>query len=76
MIGICDINSFYASAESVFRPDLKGKPVVILSNNDGCCIARNKEAKRLNIPMGEPFFKIKNRFKPDEIHIFSSNYAL
>lgn len=76
MIGICDINSFYASTESVFRPDLKGKPVVILSNNDGCCIARNKEAKHLNISMGEPFFKIKNRFKPDEIHIFSSNYAL
>ncbi|MGO3285954.1 MAG: Y-family DNA polymerase, partial [Mesonia sp.] len=62
MIGIVDCNSFYASCEQVFRPDLKGKPVVVLSNNDGCVIAANKEAKALTqIPMFEPVFKIKDQ---------------
>jgi DNA polymerase V len=57
--GLVDCNSFYASCEQVFRPDLRGKPVVVLSNNDGCIIARSAEAKKLGIPMGEAFFKVK-----------------
>ena len=60
MIALVDCNSFYASCELVFRPDLAGRPVVVLSNNDGCIIAANKEAKALtNIPMFEPVLKIK-----------------
>ena len=54
MFALCDVNSFYASCETVFRPDLWGKPVVVLSNNDGCVIARSAEAKALGVKMGEP----------------------
>ena len=62
MIAMVDCNSFYASCEQVFRPDLWGKPVVVLSNNDGCIIAANREAKSLaHIPMFEPVFKIKEQ---------------
>ena len=75
MFGLIDVNSFYASAEKVFRPDLKNAPVAILSNNDGCVIARSKEAKKY-VKMGDPWFKIKNQHFPEKIHIFSSNYAL
>ncbi|EBW6088055.1 DNA polymerase V subunit UmuC, partial [Salmonella enterica subsp. enterica serovar Enteritidis] len=57
MFALVDVNSFYASCETVFRPDLKGRPVVVLSNNDGCVIARSAEAKEIGITMGEPFFK-------------------
>jgi len=57
MFGLIDVNSFYASAEKVFRPDLKNAPVAILSNNDGCVIARSKEAKKY-VKMGDPWFKI------------------
>ncbi len=76
MFALADVNSFYASCETVFRPDLKGKPVVVLSNNDGCVIARSAEAKRLGIRMGEPFFKMRALFERNNIITFSSNYAL
>lgn len=76
MIALVDVNSFYASCEQVFRPDLKGKPVVVLSNNDGCTIAANKEAKGLGIPMWKPAFKNKALFAQHEVTVFSSNYAL
>ncbi len=77
MIGIIDCNSFYASCEQVFRPDLRGKPVVVLSNNDGCVIAANKEAKALaHIPMFEPVFKIKDQLLENNVSFFSSNYTL
>ena len=60
MIGLIDCNNFYVSCERVFNPKLNGKPVVVLSNNDGCVIARSEEAKQLGIAMGVPLFKIKN----------------
>ncbi len=77
MIAMVDCNSFYASCEQVFRPDLWGKPVVVLSNNDGCVIAANKEAKALaDIPMFEPVFKIKKHLVKNKVTFFSSNYTL
>ena len=77
MIALVDCNSFYASVEQVFRPDLQGKPVVVLSNNDGCIIAANKEAKALaHIPMFEPVFKIKDQLLANNVTFFSSNYTL
>jgi len=76
MFGLADVNSFYASCEALFRPDLRGRPVVVLSNNDGCVIARSAAAKKLGIKMGAPWFQIKNEGYPDKIHVFSSNYAL
>lgn len=77
MYGIVDCNSFYASCECAFRPDLKGKPIVVLSNNDGCVIARSREAKAFkDIPMGAPAFKYKELFKKYGVHVFSSNYVL
>ncbi|RAR75111.1 DNA polymerase V [Pantoea ananatis] len=76
MFALVDVNSFYASCERVFRPDLRGKPVVVLSNNDGCVIARSAEAKALQIPMGAPYFKLKNDFRRHNVQVFSSNYAL
>lgn len=72
-----DCNSFYASCEQLFRPDLWGKPVVVLSNNDGCVIAASKEAKQLtHIPMFEPVFKIKEQLIKNKVTFFSSNYTL
>ncbi|MFB1170476.1 Y-family DNA polymerase [Escherichia coli] len=76
MFALADVNNFYTSCETVFRPDLKGKPVVVVSNNDGCVISRSAEAKALGIMMGEPFFKLKNKTFPSAVHVFSSNYAL
>lgn len=76
MFALVDVNSFYASCETVFRPDLKGKPVIVLSNNDGCVIARSAEAKKLDICMGGPYFKIKDVLRRHNVHVFSSNYAL
>ncbi|SQI93630.1 Error-prone [Klebsiella oxytoca] len=76
MFALCDVNSFYASCETVFRPDLKGRPVVVLSNNDGCVIARSVEAKAAGITMGEPFFKQKDLFRRAGVVCFSSNYEL
>lgn len=75
MFALCDVNSFYASCETVFRPDLKGRPVVVLSNNDGCVIARSAEAKPF-VKMGEPYFKQKDMFLRHGIIAFSSNYEL
>lgn len=76
MFALADVNSFYASCEKVFRPDLRGKPVVVLSNNDGCVIARSKEAKLLGIKMGVPWFQLKSAQFPEKLHVFSSNYEL
>ena len=76
MYAIVDCNNFYASCQRIFRPELEGKPIVVLSNNDGCIIARSDEAKSLGVPMGAPEFKWKDFFKKQGIHVFSSNYAL
>ena len=77
MIALVDCNSFYASCEQVFRPDLQGKPVIVLSNNDGCVIAANKEAKALtDLPMFQPIFKIKKLLDENNVTYFSSNYTL
>lgn len=76
MFALVDCNNFYASCERVFRPDLIGKPVVVLSNNDGCVIARSSEAKACGIPMGAVAFMYRDAFEKHQIHVFSSNYAL
>ena len=76
MFALVDCNNFYASCERVFRPELNGKPIVVLSNNDGCVVARSNEAKELGIPMGAPAFKFKNEFIRNKINVFSSNYVL
>lgn len=76
MFALADVNSFYASCEKVFRPDLRSKPVVVLSNNDGCVIARSAEAKRLGIKMGVPWFQLKEMHFPEPVITFSSNYEL
>lgn len=76
VFALIDCNSFYTSCEKLFRPDLRHRPVVVLSNNDGCVVARSKEAKDLGIPMAVPFFKIKNLIKQHRVGFFSSNYAL
>lgn len=76
MFALIDCNNFYASCERLFRPDLREKPIVVLSNNDGCVIARSNESKALGIAMGEPFFKIKALCKQHQVHVFSSNYTL
>lgn len=76
MFALVDCNSFYCSCERVFQPQLEGQPVIVLSNNDGCTIARTDEAKSLGIQMGDPFFKIKNLCQKNKVHVFSSNYAL
>lgn len=75
-IALIDCNNFYASCERVFDPHLKNKPIVVLSNNDGCIIARSNEAKNLGIKMGEPYFKCKNLIKHENVKVFSSNYTL
>ena len=76
MIGLADCNNFYCSCERVFRPDLIGKPVVVLSNNDGCVIARSEEAKALGYKMGDPFYQVKEKLEAEGVTIFSSNYTL
>ncbi len=76
MIALADCNNFYASCERVFSPRLKNKPVVVLSNNDGCIIARSNESKALGIKMGEPVFKIREVIEKNNVHIFSTNFAL
>ena len=76
MFALVDCNNFYASCERVFNPILRQKPIAILSNNDGCVIARSDEAKALGLPMGAPAFKFKTFFKANNIQLFSSNYAL
>lgn len=76
MIGLADCNNFYCSCERVFRPALTGKPVVVLSNNDGCVIARSEEAKALGYKMGDPFYQVKEKLEAEGVAIFSSNYTL
>lgn len=76
VFALIDCNNFYASCERVFQPSLRSKPIVVLSNNDGCVVARSNEAKALGIPMGEPLFKIQDIVKQHDIKVFSSNYEL
>ena len=76
MYGIIDCDNCYVSCERVFRPDLNGKPVVVLSNNDGCIVARSSEAKKLGIKAGLPYFQLKEQFPNQKIAVFSSNYEL
>jgi len=76
MYALADCNNFFVSCERLFRPDLNGKPVIVLSNNDGCAVARSNEAKALGIKMGDPLFKIMHIVKRENVTVFSSNYAL
>ncbi|MGM1057256.1 MAG: Y-family DNA polymerase [Bacteroidota bacterium] len=76
MFALVDCNNFYASCERVFDPSLRNKPVVVLSNNDGCVIARSNEAKAMGIPMGAPAFQFEKDFEAKGISVFSSNYSL
>ena len=75
-VALIDCNSFYVSCERLFNPKIQNVPVVVLSNNDGCVISRSTEAKKLGIRMGEPYFKVKDLVKKNNVQIFSSNYAL
>ena len=75
-VALIDCNSFYVSCERLFNPKIQNIPVVVLSNNDGCVISRSTEAKKLGIRMGEPYFKVKDLVKKNNVQIFSSNYAL
>ena len=76
MFAVVDCNNFFVSCERVFRPDLEGKPVMVLSNNDGCIVSRSQEVKALGIPMGAPAFKYKEVIKQHNIVVFSANFAL
>lgn len=76
MFALVDCNNFYCSCERVFRPDLEKKPIIVLSNNDGCAIARSEEAKELGVEMGHPYYKLKPLIKKHRINVFSSNYTL
>lgn len=76
MYALVDCNNFYASCERAFQPKLIGKPIVVLSNNDGCIISRSDEAKALGIPMGAPEFKVREELKKKKVSVFSSNYPL
>lgn len=73
---LVDVDNCYVSCERSFRPDLEGKPVVVLSNNDGCVVARSNEAKALGIKAGIPFFRLQQQFVHQQIYAFSSNYEL
>ena len=75
-IALVDCNSFYVSCERLFNPRIRKKPVVVLSNNDGCIISRSNEAKALGIKMGEPYFKAKDIIVKNKVEVFSSNYSL
>lgn len=76
MFALVDCNNFYASCERVFQPRLEGKPIVVLSNNDGCIIACSNEAKKLGFNMGDPYFQVKAELLAHNVNVFSSNYAL
>ncbi len=76
MYGIIDCDNCYVSCERVFRPDLNGKPVVVLSNNDGCVVARSNEAKKMGIKAGTPYFQLAKQYPDAKIAVFSSNYEL
>ncbi len=73
---LIDCDNFYVSCERIFRPDLRNKPVLVLSNNDGCIVSRSNEVKELGVKMGTPYFKIKDLASKNDIHVFSSNYSL
>ena len=75
-IALVDCNSFYVSCERLFKPKIQYKPVVVLSNNDGCIISRSNEAKSIGIKMGTPFFKIKHILVNNKIKVLSSNYSV
>jgi len=76
VVALVDCNNFYASCERVMSPRLEGKPVVVLSNNDGCVVARSSEAKALGIAMGVPEFQIRSLIRAHQVEVFSSNYTL
>ena len=76
LYAICDCDNCFVSCERVFRPDLEGRPVVVLSNNDGCVVSRSQEAKRLGIRMGIPFYQMRAQWREDQVIAFSSNYEL
>ena len=76
MIALADCNNFFASCERSLRPELEGKPIIVLSNNDGCIIARSNEVKALGYKMGEPVFKVKDQLLRDKVHVFSANVTL
>lgn len=76
MFALVDCNNFYVSCERLFAPSLEGKPVIVLSNNDGCAVARSNEAKALGIEMGVPLFKIQDIVRHHNVHVFSSNFSL
>lgn len=76
LIALADCNNFFVSCERLFRPDLEGKPVVVLSSNDGCVVSRSNEAKALLIPMGAPYFKMKNYMEAKGVTVFSGNMEL
>lgn len=76
VFGLVDANSFYCSCERIFRPELRQRPVVVLSNSDGAIVARTNEAKALGVKMGEPYFKIRKFLEQNGVAVFSSNYAL
>ena len=76
MFALIDCNNFYVSCERVFNPKLHNRPVVVLSNNDGCAISRSNEAKALGIPMGAPAFKYEKTFRKYNVEVFSSNFTL
>ncbi len=76
MFALIDCNNFYVSCERLFQPQLNNKPVVVLSNNDGCVIARSDEAKSLGIVMGTPAYMSEKFFRQHNVHVFSSNYTL
>lgn len=76
MYALIDCNNFYASCERLFRPDLKNLPIIVLSNNDGCVVARSNEAKELGIKMGIPYFEVKGLCNQHKVQVFSSNYTL
>ncbi len=75
-IALIDVNNFYVSCERVFNPHLEGKPVVVLSNNDGCAVARSNEVKALGVKMGQPWFQLKDLARKHNIIAYSSNYTL
>ena len=76
MYGLVDCDNCFVSCERVFRPDLEGHPVVVLSNNDGCVISRSREAKDIGIRMGMPYYQMREHYRDKEVTAFSSNYEL
>lgn len=76
MIGLCDCNNFFVSCERAFNPSLEGRPVVVLSNNDGCVVSRSNEAKAIGIKMGQPLYQIRNIVNAHNVAVYSSNYHL